>query len=565
MQKEEWLHLKNRGTGQFTDFIGCYRKSLSGTLKKRPVNEIEQDAAKSLSAMANADGGAVFLGADVEGEVTGTFFNERGRKIFMHNLENYFAPPLLFRVEQEGVDGQPLLKFSVAPSSEVHLLKNGKCYLRVGMENAPVSRERLISVKETRRETWHDREVLPGTSLDDLDRDLVSSFTRQCGIAGGAEEILFRPYGLIAYRDGRPLLTRAAVYLFGADALRWHPRPGIEFVHFEGTEKGGPGAYNVLERQRIELPILGLVKEMEDRIGSRIKERLLVRDLFFREKFEYPAWTWKQALLNALAHRDYGAEGSSIRLWMFEDRLEIRSPGRLPPTVQLSNLGEQKNVHYARNPLITRVLVDSGAMPGLGLGLPLIFQAMDRNGLNPPEFKEEGNFFCVTLRNTPVFDKDTQVWLERFRMQDINLRQKRILVYAKAHGMIFNSSDYQNLGVDRDTAYTEIKDLIRRQIVQPFRKHSKVYRLVDMESRITELPGLPWVMEVLEKKGFFTAADLKEPRSVSRETALEMMRNLAEQGFLTATGKGRGLRYFPTDRLKAFLETSNTHETAPEE
>ncbi len=554
MKKEEWVEIQNRGPGQFIDFVSCHYKKLSGKLTKRTLTEIEEDVAKSLGGMANADGGTIFLGVESEGEVTGVSFTDRAKRSFLAGLKNSFTPSLFWQVEEEEVDGIVLLKFTIAPSPGIHFLKDGKCYLRVGERNIPLSRERVVSLKEARIETWHEREILPGSSLKDLDQDLIAEFIDQSGMQGEAESILYRPYGLITYRDGRPLLTRAAAYLFAKDPLRWHPRPGIEFVRFEGTEKGGEGEYNVLERLRVESPILKLVKEMEKRIGEGIKERLLVRDLFFHEKFEYPAWVWKEGLVNAMAHRDYRLEGSPIELWMFEDRLEIRSPGKLPRPGNLSQLLRQEKFHYSRNPLITRALVDSGAMRGLGFGFPQIFQVMDHHGLNPPELREEGEFFCLLLRKTPVFDEKTQSWLERFSGHRLNLRQKRILAYARAHGMIFSSSDYQDLGVDRDAAYTEIRDLIRQQIVRPLREHSKVYRILGVESRAAALPGLTWVLDALTEKGFFIPADLKQPASVSRETALEMMRELVQQGYLTVSGKGRWMRFFPTDLLKSLLE-----------
>jgi len=415
----------------------------------------------------------------------------------------------------------------------------------------------MAALKQARSETWHEREVLLKSSLEDLDRDLVAEFIRRLGIQEGAEKILHRPYGLIEYRDGQALLTRAAAYLFGKDPLRWHARPGVDFVRFEGKEKANGSEHNVAERIRIEAPILKLIGEVERAIAGRIKERVVLQDLFFREKFEYPAFAWKEALINAVAHRDYGLEGSAIEVWMLDDRLEVRSPGKLPGPVKIPQLLRQATIHYSRNPLITRVLVDAGIMRGLGEGLPQIFREMDHHGLNPPELREEGNFFCLVFRNTPVLDESTQSWLQKFSSHPLNLRQKRILAYARVHGMIFSSSDYQRFGVDRDTAYGEIKDLVRRGIVQPLKKHGKVYRVLEGESAAVALPGLNWVMEALERKGFFTLQDLKQPKSISRGKALEMMRGLAQQGYFTISGKGRGTKYRPTERLRSHLAMKN--------
>src|SRR4030042_2723295 len=136
--------------------------------------------------------------------------------------------------------------------------------------------------------------------------------------------------------------------------------------------------------------------------------------------------------------------------------------------------------------------------------------------------------------------------MQRFRDHGLNPRQKRILAYARVQGMIFSSTDYQKLGVGRDTAYTEIREMVNKGIVQPLKKHGKGYRVLELADRNASLPGLDWVGEALEKKGFFTLADLKQPKAVSRKKALNLMRELAQQGYFALSGKGRGIQYHPT-------------------
>ena len=559
MKEGDWLRLREHGPGQFMDFVSCYRKSLTGKRHRRTLKEIVGAVAQSLTAMANANGGVVFLGEEADGEGPGDFFDKKFHQLLFRGLERAALPPLQLDIPREGSTGQ-VFSIIVKPSPLIHLLRNGKAYIRVGTQNVPISREKMAALREAKLETWHEREILLKSSLDDLDGNLINEFMRLSGAQGGAEKILHRPYGLIEYRQGQPLLTRAAAYLFAKDPLRWHPRPGVDFVRFEGRKEGNGGEYNVAERIRIEAPILGLIEKVEGVIGGRIKEREVLQDLFFREKFEYPSFAWKEAVINAIAHRDYRLEGNAIEVWMFDDRLEVRSPGSLPGPVKSRQLLRREKIHYSRNPLITRVLIDAGIMRGLGEGLPQIFREMDHHGLNPPELREEGNFFCLTLRNTPIFDEGTRDWLQKLSGQPLNPRQKHILAYARVHGMIFSSSDYQKFGVDRDTAYMEIKDLVRRGIAQPLKKHGKAYRVLTGDSQAPALPGLNWVMDALKKKGFFTLQDVKQPKSISRGKALEMMRALAQQGYFTVSGKGRGTKYHPTGRLPLPAADKNQNE-----
>ena len=143
----------------------------------------------------------------------------------------------------------------------------------------------------------------------------------------------------------------------------------------------------------------------------------------------------------------------------------------------MKQLLRQERIHYSRNPLITRILADLGFMKALGDGVPHIFQEMEKKGFNHPELREDEGSYSLIFYHTPLTDEKTTAWLQQFSRYIMNPRQKRILVYAQAHGLIFSSMDYQRLGVDRDTAYAEIKELINLGIVQPLKKHGKVYRV----------------------------------------------------------------------------------------
>ncbi len=550
MNQEDLARIYEQGPGQFLEMVSCYRTNSRGKLHEKTRKEILQAVAESLTALANAGGGTVLLGADTEGGAAGVFFDAGKGNHPYRGLKDLFHPSVPFQMAREEVGGKTLLRFTVPPSPVTHVLGKGRGFLRVGPANVPLSRERIAFLRQAKEECWHEREVLPGSSIQDLDRDLVDEFLSRCGLQGDPEKYLYRPYGLLEYREGKALLNRAAVYLFGKDPLRWHPRPGLEIVCFEGNGKGGRNDYNVVQRTRIEAPLLKLVQVADREVAARVRENIVSRDLFYRERIEYPSFVWREALINALVHRDYSLEGSAAEVWMFRDRVEIRSPGKVPgPARQRGGF-----LHYARNPLMARALTDAGFMRSLGEGIFRINQEMERHGLNAPEWKEEGNLFSVIFRNAPILDESTSDWLKRFEDYRLNLRQKRILAYAKVHGGIFSSSDYQKFGVDRDGAYTEIKTLMQQGIVAPLKKHGKVYRVKEGS---TPFLSLPWIVGPLREKGSFAFQELNIPGSMPREKARGILRNLTEGGYLTSSGRGRTLRYLPAGKWKDFLENEN--------
>ena len=141
---------------------------------------------------------------------------------------------------------------------------------------------------------------------------------------------------------------------------------------------------------------------------------------------------------------------------------------------------QQRRVHFSRNPLIVRVLADLGYLREMGEGIPRMFEEMEQHGLRSPEFSAEGFMFTVTLHNTPIYDETTLRWLNQFGHSVLNFRQRRVLAYAHSHGKSFSTSEYQRVGeVDRDTAYREIRNMVKLGVVAPLKPKSRSYRIIE--------------------------------------------------------------------------------------
>jgi ATP-dependent DNA helicase RecG len=314
----------------------------------------------------------------------------------------------------------------------------------------------------------------------DLDSDLVQSFVNKTQPGKNSQDVLSHTYHLLDQSRALPCPNMAALLLFAKEPTRWHPRAGIDFVKYEGTDRQHGGALNVVKRIRFEAPLARLIDEAVGRIKEHIRERTILHDLFFRERLEYPTFAWQEALVNAVAHRDYALSGASIEMWMFDDHISVRSPGLPPAPVTLDQLRRQRSIHFSRNPLIVRTLADLGYMREMGEGVPRMFQEMESYGLHPPELSANGFIFTVTLRNAPVYDDATLQWLNQFSRAQINLRQRRLLAYAYCHGKTFSTAEYEKIAeVDRDTAYREIRLMVKDGIVAPLKPKSRSYRIIE--------------------------------------------------------------------------------------
>lgn len=544
-----WQWLKEQEEGQFLERKSCYDRS-AGRNRPRPVKDVVRDVAESLVAMANADGGTVAVGLEDDGTVTGLplrYELHQARK----QLSDYFSRLLKFQAREISLERQRIWVFEADWSPEVHQLADGRYLLRVGAQNLPFPARDIEAIKASRRQRAAEIQFLPDATLDDLDLALVEELTGRAKLRLPPDETLLH-YRLAERVNGQLRLTLAAVLLFAKDPEKWHPRCGIDFIRWRGVERRTGTELNVTKRFSIEAPLVKLIQQAYEQIQPYISERQELVDLFFEERWEYPTFAWQEAIVNAVAHRDYRLTGIGIEVHMFDDRLEVWSPGELVEPVTLERLRNRERVHASRSPRIVRVLTEFGYMRELGEGIPRMFEVMERQGLHPPELRLEGGRFVVTLRNTPVYRPETMRWLRRFEGKGLSRNQIRLLAYAHEYGNRFTSRAYQKLtGVHIYTASRDINDLIRKGIVRLTKPKGRVYAVItEPEQAAVEIPPEFAALEpVLEQKGAIKNSDIQRMLGVSHVQARLIARRLVDGGWLKPMGEKRGRRYVKGERV----------------
>jgi len=183
----------------------------------------------------------------------------------------------------------------------------------------------------------------------------------------------------------------------------------------------------------------------------------VVTGLEREERTEYPVAAVREALVNAVAHRDYRLGGRRIEVRMFADRMEIISPGGLPGFITVDNIIEE---HFSRNPRLVSGLYQWGYIEELGLGVDLMVEEMVRAGHPPPKFRDTPYSFTVTLYNVRE-RAPLPTWTHT-----MNERQARALAYVQEHGRITNR-EYRSLcpDVSAETLRLDLVDLVEQGIL----------------------------------------------------------------------------------------------------
>jgi len=253
--------------------------------------------------------------------------------------------------------------------------------------------------------------------------------------------------------------------MFGVAPEIVEPQLMISFVQYQGTDEraSGPAGERFLDNRQFVGPVAAMIDVAEAYILARVRTRTLVTGLFRQDIPEYPRAAIREALVNAVAHRDYSsaARGSHVQVKLFSDRLEIASPGGLYGNVTVDTLEESQS---ARNRQLVRMMQDIRLVENRGSGVDSMVEAMRAAGLEPPQFSDDRRRFTVVFRNHAlVLDNDGVAWLNVVAGQlPLNDRQKLALLYLRRHLRLTNQ-EYRRLhpGLDSRDALQELRGLVQ--------------------------------------------------------------------------------------------------------
>lgn len=530
--------------GQYFD-----RKSLfhgpPSAKRQRDRKSVRKEIVEYVAAFANADGGTLVLGVEDDGVVTGVPYED---PVDLENLcvapTKQLDPPQP-RGEVVAIDEKRVVVFEVGPAPRaVRVVGDG--YPRREGDVVVQSSEELINrLKDEGFVASPEARVADRATLADLEPELLARAAHDAGLP--PDELLVARR--LADRRGDELvLRRGAVWLFAKSPQAIaHPNLGVRVFRVHGTEQRTGAQRNVQDYPWIEGNLLAVLAETKRLLQTLIRSSARLHDLFFREMPEYPEAAWQEALVNALAHRDYGIESRCVEVWLYDDRLEIKSPGALLPDVNIDDLRGRKRVHASRNPRIARILTELGIMRQQGEGIPRMIEEMELSWLPPPDLEVTDREFRVVLKNAPIFEGSDEAWTHFVRQLPLDVRQKRALVAF--HSGAFRSGDYQELNrVDRDTAYRELQELEQRGLVRADGATKARLYSVDKRAMRKHAPArsrVALVVARMKDAGRLTNTDVREAYGVERAEARRLLSDWTARGIVELRGERRGAHYVP--------------------
>ncbi|MBN2286035.1 MAG: putative DNA binding domain-containing protein [Tissierellales bacterium] len=424
---------------QFREFKSAYEGRPDEKIP-RSLKCLKEDICRTLVAFANADGGTLLVGVEDDGTITGIPHDEKKIAILLDTYSDGIhkeTPLSSVHAEALVYQSQRILFFSVDKSTTmIHQTSDGRCLKREDKNTIPVNFERLQFERREQISRQYDREFAYDVKLDALDIELVQRISNRISKTKMTPEKFLQFYDLADYSNGRIAISRAALLLFGKDTQRILTRMQVRIVRVPGTEFRTGRHYTVTSDDTVSGNIFELITSSWDLMRPFLVRTEMNPDALFVERVMYPEDACREALMNAIVHRDYSMEGKGVEVIVFDDRIEISSPGPLLSTIDIDDLRNLTGVHESRNTLIARILRECGYVREIGEGMRRIFELFKEADLVRPELESSKSTFKIMLRCKSVFSADDQRWLKGYSAYNLSREEMIILLLGKDGGLL---------------------------------------------------------------------------------------------------------------------------------
>ena len=422
---------------------------------RKSVNIAPKVLAIPIIAFANADGGTVAIGiSDKTRRIEGVDYDIQKLNELLRVPFDFCVPTVKVEIEKvqcidfKGRENHVLL-MHIEPSVEVHANQADEVFMRVGDKSKKLAFEERMQLMYDKGERFFEDKPVPETDIEDIDLAFVEKYIAQIGYSKTAMEYLRENKGFIKEKNGKVQISSAAILLFGKNPQLYFPRARVRFIRYEGTEERVGTQMNVIKDVIFEGNILKMITDAVAYLDTQIKEKTyLGEDGLFVTEEEYPKFVRQEIIVNAVTHRDYSIRGTDIQIKMFDDRIVVESPGKLPGLVKTDNI---RHTHFSRNPKIAEFLKVYSFVKEYGEGVDRMCKELEAVGLQDPEYRLNAFMLQTTIRNSTLTDKKP-----RFGEENHGLVDKKPRFGEENHGL-----------VDKKPLFQVIDDAVCNKILTP--------------------------------------------------------------------------------------------------
>lgn len=418
-----------------------------------------KEIVQTCAAFATAHGGRILIGVADDGRVLGVQIGKNTLEDLANKIAQNTSPKVVPAIRPMMKQRKAFIALDVAENPTKPVYAFDKPLRRSGRTNQTLSPTEAAELYfMTRGITW-DETILAEASLQDINDEKVRSFLRRAqserrlnaSVDIPVDQVL-RQLNLI--HDGK--VTIAASLLFGKDPERLMAQSVLRCARFKGED-----AVHFLDMKVIEGRVIDQVEEAMAFVKRHISMAAEIRDLEREERWEYPLDAVREAITNAVCHRDY-ADTGNVQVRIFDHGLEVWNPGALPAGLTVDDL-RRNHESKPRNKLIARAFFLIRYIEQFGTGTGRMIEECRKAGIPEPQFESRGGSFRVVFRKAVPAE-------QKFAGLGLNERQLAGLRYLEEKGRITMQEYVKATDSSERTAKRDLKEMVEKKVLV---KHGK--------------------------------------------------------------------------------------------
>ncbi|MEI6842545.1 MAG: ATP-binding protein [Methanomicrobiales archaeon] len=454
----------------------------SDTMEFKKSLSLIEPALKSVCGFLNQHGGVISFGRTNTGAIVGVDPTDHSLRKLSQQISSRIKPDIAPDIRVIEEQGKHLIIIMVPDGTSKPYFLDGIAYMRTGTENRVMPPDELKRIILNDHAVPWDDQPCRGATIDDIDAPSVRTFLER---AQNKRRFDIDPSipikkaleKLDLMIGGLP--TQAAILFFGKDPQRFFIQSEIRCARFKGEEISSTYLNMNVLHGRIDQ----LIEDTNQFIEQTIQKAAWVipGKMQREEHWEYPPDAMREAVINAVCHRDYNASGN-VQVRIFESRAQVWNPGILPEGITIDLL-KVEHTSRPRNKTIARLLFLIGYIEQWGSGTLSMITACERDGLPDLEFREAGNDFVVTFSRSTV-----NMLIEHPEI--LNGRQREVIEYLQTHPTITRQEYSRIFECNEKTARRDLADLeMQKVIIMTKNGATKLFRLNEVFSTYVDMSG----------------------------------------------------------------------------
>ena len=549
----EFEKVLQKGESIDTEFKSWVKAS---SMKERVALAVDE-----LIAFANSKGGTVYFGVEDNGEVTGCTGNYDLQNI-VEAIYDKTRPPLFTEAGEFEYKGKTVITLSVEHDGPTYATTDGRCLRRLGKNSKPYYPDEMSNKYSAVQNPDFSGQIIVESTEDDINKleiyklkEKLKARDPESTLSEMEDMAFLNDLGLIKYDAGNLKLTIAGLLFVGKDQAihRMLPQAEVIYLHYSQSNLEEYDA-----RLDMTVPIISVIDRLSEKIQDANRIVNVQVGLFRLEIVDFSERVFQEALLNALAHRDYQNQ-AAVYVKHYPDKIVIENPGGFPEGITEHNIITHPSV--PRNKLIAETLQRLKYVHRTGQGVDIIFRDMVSSGKPYPEYRAYND--AVSLS---IYSAIDDVEFVKFVAREQNLRQRNfslselmILRYLTDNRRISLAIATDLIQGTRDMAQKSLNSLIRDGLIEVSGKEymltAKMYEAVKSDIEYTQDKVLQYVkakgriMEYVQETGSITNTQVRELCGFTRQQARLTLEKMQMEGVIVLLGKGRYAKYVASERL----------------